>query len=156
MTRTVRFAALLALASALAGCFGPSDRRPGMWLAGDAAASLPEDWSFTDAVPEIAIEVRTPIGLPHSVTIWCASLDGQLYVGARDPETKHWPRWADRDPDVRLGIAGKLYAVRLAALDDEPTLERLRAAYAAKYSLPAPPEGTPQPPVRYWRVGPRS
>ncbi len=146
-------ALLLALlcAASLTACFGPSERRPGMWLSGEVA-SLPDDWSFTDADKEIAIQVSTPYLLPHSVTIWCAALDGALYVGARDPETKHWPGWVDREPNVRLGIAGKVYEVRLAPLDDAPTLERLKVAYGVKYALPAPAAGTPTPALRYWRV----
>ena len=156
MTRPLRPIAVLALALALAACFGPSERRPGMHLPGPVVATLPTDWSLTDAEKEIAIEVRGPLGLPHSVTIWCVSLDGALYLGARDPATKRWPGWADRDPDVRLGIAGRVYEVHLAPLDDVATVERVRTAYGAKYALPAPPAGAPVPPVRYWRVEPRS
>ena len=83
-------------------------------------------------------------------------------MGARDPETKRWPAWVDADPQVRLGIGGKVYEVALAPLDesaDAAELARLRAAYAVKYELPpAPPDAPPGsiPPTRYWRVGPRS
>ncbi len=149
-----RFALAFAVSSLLFGCFGPSDRRPGMHLSGSETA-FPADWSFADAHQEIAVEVSGLFGLPHSVTIWCASLDGALYVGARDPESKRWPARVDRDPNVRLRIGEDLYAVRLAPLAEEATLERLRAAYARKYALPAPVAGEPQPPVRYWRVEPR-
>jgi hypothetical protein len=135
-------------------CFGPSDRRPGMKLSG-RAADYPADWSFTDAHQEIAIEVSGFLGLPHSVTIWCASMDGDLYLGARDPESKRWPAWTDADPNVRLRIDGKLYDVRLTPLEDAATLERLRPVYAKKYDLPALPPGESPPPSRYWRVGPR-
>jgi hypothetical protein len=157
---TVLLPALLLLS-----CLDPSDRRPGTWLSGDVVASdqLPTDWSFTDANKEIAIEVATPYKIPHSVTIWCAALDGTLYVGARDPDTKNWPGWVDDDADVRLGIDGKVYEVQLeplmdTALSDSTTLDRLRAAYAKKYALPAQPADAPLgsiPPTRYWRVGPR-
>lgn len=151
-----------ALALSLSGCLDPSDRRPGTWLSGEVVADLPADWSFTDAHKEIAIEVATPYLVPHSVTIWCAALDGALYVGARDPETKRWPAWVDADPEVRLGIGGKVYEVALAPLDesaDAAELARLRTAYAVKYELPPAPADAPPgtvPPTRYWRVGPRS
>ena len=144
--------ALLSLA--LAGCIDPSDRRPGTRLSGEVAA-LPADWSFTDTIPEIAVEVSGFLGLPHSVTIWCASLDGALYLGAREPESKRWPAWADADPNVRLKVADAVYEVRVTPLEDATTLERLQAVYARKYSLPAPEPGTTPPPIRYWRVGPR-
>lgn len=151
--RTLAYA-LLALLM-LAGCIEPSDRRPGMRLSGDVA-DYPADWSFTDAHPEIAIEVRGFAGLPHSVTIWCAQQDGTLFVGARDPESKHWPAWADASPDVRLKVGAAIYEVRVTPENDAGTLDRVRLVYAAKYALPAPQPGdSPSPPVRYWRVGPR-
>jgi hypothetical protein len=158
---SLRTATTFLVALTLLACLDPSDRRPGTWLSGEVVAELPSDWSFTDANKEIAIEVPTPYLLPHSVTIWCAALDGALYVGARDPDTKRWPTWVDDDPEVRLGIGGKTYEVALAPLDesaDAPTLARLRAAYAVKYALPAVPADAPPgsiPPTRYWRVGPR-
>ena len=161
MIALIRTATVLLVTLTLTACLDPSDRRPGMWLSGEVVAELPADWSFSDAHKEIAIEVATPYLLPHSVTIWCAALDGALYVGARDPDTKRWPAWVDDDPEVRLGIGGKVYEVVLAPLDekaDAVTLERLRAAYALKYALPAVPAGGPPgaiPPTRYWRVGPR-
>ena len=161
MIRLLRTATVLFVALTLHACLDPSDRRPGTWLSGEVVADLPADWSFTDANKEIAIEVATPYLLPHSVTIWCAALDGALYVGARDPDTKRWPAWVDDDPNVRLGIGGKVYEVKLAPLDevaDAATLARLRAAYALKYALPAVPADAPPgaiPPTRYWRVGAR-
>ena len=154
MLRSIRLGALVALALAGAACFDPSGRRPGTRLSGEPAA-LPADWSFTDSEPEIAVEVSGFLGLPHSVTIWCASLDGALFIGARDPGSKRWPAWADADPNVRLGIDGRIYEVRLTPENDAGVLERLRPAYAAKYELPAPAPGEEPPPVRYWRVGPR-
>jgi hypothetical protein len=141
------------LAACLGGCLDPQDRRPGLWLQGQVAA-WPGNWSFTDAHREIAIEVRTPYFIPHSVTIWCASLDGQLVVGARAPETKRWPAWVERDPRVRLGIGGDIYEGQLARLDDPAQLDRVRKAYASKYQLEPPSEAAP--PVRYWLVEPRS
>jgi hypothetical protein len=154
MLRSLAFCALVTAAMAGAACFDPSERRPGTRLSG-APAALPADWSFTDSQQEIAVEVSGLLGLPHSVTIWCAALDGVLFIGARDPETKRWPAWADADPDVRLGIDGKTYEVRLTPENDPAVLERLRAVYAAKYELPAPAPGEKPPTVRYWRVGPR-
>jgi len=138
---------------AMSGCIDPKDQRPGLWLSGEVVESTPTDWGFTDARQEIAVEVATPYWIPHSVTIWCATVDGQLFVAARDPESKRWPGWVDEDPAVRLGIAGDIYETRLVPVNDAETLDRVRAAYRAKYELPeSPPEGGP--PVRYWRVEP--
>jgi hypothetical protein len=143
----------LAIATAVSGCIAPSDSRPGLWLMGEAAAT-PDDWSFSNAHREIAIEVHAPYLLPHSVTIWCATLEGQLYVGARNPESKHWPGWVERNPDVRLEIGGQIYEGRLARVEGPQQNGRIRRAYADKYDLAYPPPPG-SPPIRYWRVEPR-
>ncbi len=143
----------IAAAAVLVGCWSPADSRPGLHLAGDVATP-PSDWSFTRQYPEIALEVHTPYLVSHSVTIWCAAVGGQLYVGARAPETKRWPGYVDRDADVRLGIGEKIYEVRLTPLDDRDRIAQVRAAYASKYELPDPPPAA-SPPVRYWTVDPR-
>lgn len=149
-----RLGIALVLAIVVVACIPPRDRRPGLWLTGEAA-QFPSDWSFADEHREIAIEVRTPYLLAHSVTIWCRSMDGRLYVGARAPETKRWPGWVDRDPNVRLGIGEQVFAVRLVPLDDPEEIESLRGAYAEKYDVPYPPrEGSPG--SRYWAVEPRA
>jgi hypothetical protein len=155
MRRKTRLATAIAIATALAGCFGPEERRPGLHLRGEVAETLPSDWAFTNDHKEIAIEVRTPYLLSHSVTIWCAEVEGKLYVGARDPETKRWPGWADRDPHVRLRIGSRIFEVQLAPLEDEERVAQVRRAYAAKYDLPRAPAGE-GPPIRYWLVAPRS
>lgn len=144
----------IALALAASACFNPRDQRPGMRLRGEVADQPPADWSFANEHREIAIEVRTPYGLPHSVTIWCAADDGTLYVGARDPDEKWWPGWVEQDPSVRLLIGETIYEAKLARLDDPDQIARVRRAYAAKYQLPDTPPGE-GPPLRYWQVTPR-
>ncbi len=154
MRRLLRLGTVIVIAAVLAGCFGPKDRRPGMRLPGEVVASAPSDWTFTNAHREIAIEVHTPYLLPHSVIIWCAELDGELYLGARNPDTKRWPGWVDRDPNVRLRIGDQIYDVRLSVIDDADRIAQVRRAYVAKYDLPdPPPDGGP--PMHYWSVAPR-
>ncbi len=136
----------------LAGC-EPENRTPGLWLSG-TLQPFPDDWGFVQDHREIAIEVATPYFIPHSVTIWCAEVDGQLYVGAREPETKRWPGWADRNPNVRLGIGSQTFDVRLVPLEDRKRIGRIQSAYATKYDLP--PRSAESPPIRYWSVEARS
>lgn len=144
----------IALGSSLVACVEPKDQRPGLRLAGEVS-DFPDDWSFSDAHREIAIEVATPYFISHSVTIWCAALDDSLYVGARDPEQKNWPGWVARDPNVRLRIADRIFEGRLVLVEDATQIESIRAAYTKKYDLPdPPPEGSP--PIRFWRVEARS
>jgi hypothetical protein len=157
MRATLTSAVMVAFVLLAAGC-NPQDRRPGLWLTGESAA-WPGDWGFAADEKEIALEVSTPYLLPHSVTIWCATQGGTLYIGASAPESKRWPGWVDDDPDVRLGIAGQIYEARLTplgAVADEAEIARLREVYAAKYQLGAPVGGGAPPSARYWRVGPRA
>jgi hypothetical protein len=56
---------------------------------------------------------------------------------------------------VRLRIGDRIFEGRLAVVEDATQIESIRAAYTSKYDLPdPPPEGGP--PMRYWRVEPRS
>ena len=97
------------------------------------------------------MEVQTPYFIPHSVTIWCAQVDGKLFIGARDPESKNWPGWIDKNSDIRLQIDNDIYSVSASALSNEATLGTLGAAYAEKYSLPPPTDGAPSN-MRYWAI----
>lgn len=144
--------ALVVLASA---CLDPSDRRAGLRLSGEVVSDLPSDWSFSDAHPEIYVEVRTPYLLPHSVTIVCATLDGRLYVGARNPDTKNWVSYVDRDDEVRLKIGDQVYEVRLERVTEGDEVEAVVGGYARKYRRP-PGDPAKRPTVWYWRVLPRS
>ena len=148
--------AALALALLAAGCLQPLDRRPGFALRGELVESLPSDWSFANEHREIAVQVSTPYGLPHSVTIYCASSGGELFLGARDPETKRWPGWVDRRDRVRLAIGGKLYDVRLEPIREPDRLAVVSAAYRAKYELPPPTDTADRTrsSARYWVVRP--
>ncbi len=152
VTLTPRVGLGIAITIILAACFGPQDRRPGMRLPGEVAAT-PSDWSFTNDHPEIAIEVRTPYFLPHSVTIACGTLDGNLYVGARDPETKRWPGWVDDDPEVRLGIGDLVYEVKLVPITDAALIARIRRGTATKVDRSRLPNDLA---IRFWQVQPRS
>jgi hypothetical protein len=134
----------------LSGC-EPSDRTPGLWLRGEVVDPPPQDWSFTDAHKEIFVEVSTPYFLPHSVTIWCAHVHGQLFIGARDPETKNWPGWLDKNRDIRLKIGPHVYPISAADLSDDDTLQAIGTAYAEKYDL----DPAVKRDVRYWAIVPR-
>ena len=154
MHRILHASVAIVLAMGFVACIDPSDQRPGLWLSGDPMEAFPESWSFSNEHREIAIEVRTPHLVAHSVTIWCVVVDDQLYLGARNPEDKRWVGWVRRDPEVRLRIGDTIFDAKLAVLDDVNRTASVRSAYAEKYDLPAPTEGG-GPPMRYWRVGPR-
>lgn len=155
--------ALLGVSAALAAC-QPQDRRPGLWLSGEVVEGPVEDWSFTDAHPEIFVETRAPWLVPHSVTTVVAATDDAVYVPSLFrgeegwPEGKRWTRNVVRDPRVRLGIGGRLYPRRAVLVTDPAERERAFAAFAAKYPFwrelrEAPPEERPE--LVFLRMEPR-
>jgi len=145
-----RYLLIAGCALLLGGC-EPSDQRPGLWLSG-TPQPYPADWTFADQQKEIELQVGTPYLLPHSVTIWCATLDGDLYLAASRPEEKHWPGWVNEDPDVRLKIGDDLYEARLEPLQDPALIRQVTAVQSKKYGFDMPDGPTG---AWYWRVEPR-
>jgi hypothetical protein len=153
VARYAKYLGIVAAVVIVSAC-SPSDHTPGQWLRGNVVDTVPQDWTFTDEFKEIYVEVKTPYFIPHSVTIWCAQVDGKLFIGARDPETKNWPSWVDKNRDIRLKIGEDIYSVAAVDLTEEETLANVRSAYATKYDLSAPADGKPRK-VRYWSVAAR-
>ncbi len=151
MMRLTHLTIALVVALFAVGCIAPEDRRPGFRLPGEVTA-YPDDWSVVDAHPLIAVEVRTPYFLPHSVTITRGVQDGHLIIGARDPETKNWPGWVDDDPNVRLGIGDLVYEAKLVAISDPAEAARVRAQSLAQSGNAAALQDVP---IRFWKVAPR-
>ncbi|MBT70586.1 MAG: hypothetical protein CMQ15_00865 [Gammaproteobacteria bacterium] len=124
---------LLLFSFVLTAC-EPSDSRPGLWLSGEVEA-FPSDWSFSDDFELIAVQVDTPYGLPHSVTIWCVQVDGNLYIAARAPESKNWPGWVEKNPDIKLKFGDRVFEGRLQKLEDPDAIGPISTAYSIKYHL---------------------
>lgn len=142
----------LIVCACLLGACEPQDTEPGFWLSGELQTVFPDDWSFTSEYPEIFIEVATPYLLPHSVTIWCGEVAGDLYLAAGGPAEKNWPGWVDDEPKVKLQIGESLYPVVLVPMVDEAEIAPVRQAFAKKYNYTDPGAGGT---TRYWRVAPR-
>lgn len=117
----------------------PRERRPGLWLRGEAEATPVADWAFTDAHPNIYVETRTWYLVPHSVTVTCTALGGRLYLtsvfpaGARFPQDKAWTRDVARDPRVRLKIGNRVFDRRLVLVTDAAERDAALGAKARKY-----------------------
>ena len=152
------FAVCLALAVAGSACWlEPKEDRPGFGISGELTTEAVADWSFTDDIEEIAIETRPWYRLPHSVTIWCVSIDGELYVAADYPdypEESHWVSTVKRDPNVRLRIAGKIYERRLEFITDPEKMDSIDRAFGRKYHYDV--DEDPEMVTAYWRVVDRS
>src|ERR1700688_1420336 len=117
------------------GC-PPTDRSfscrvPGLWLKGDPVTTPVTDWSFTDQIPLIKIQTQTPFLLPHSVTIWCAVYNGNLYVTSY--RGRLWVEDIIRDPQVRLKIADQVFDRSLSVVSDSTEKEAVLQAKGKKY-----------------------
>jgi len=148
----------------LSGCgpWGPLGILAGGPFLGSARPA-PDDWSFTDAYPLIAVETRGP-WYRHTVTILCASDGGDLYLMARHAPRKKWVQNVMRDGRIRLEIGGELYAARAVRVTDPESGDAVARAVLRKYIgidaehahlLAGPPaEGDDRAEVWAFRVGP--
>jgi hypothetical protein len=129
---------LLLVVVSLTG-FEPRQRTPGLWLKGNLVATPVTDWSFTDQVSTVEVQTRTWYLFPHSVTTYCVSYNGQLYLdsfyppGVEYPHGRSWNENVARDPHVRLKIENNLYDVTLVHVTNPAEKAALRELKAKKY-----------------------
>ena len=109
----------------------------GPLVSGELHAGPEPDWSFTDDVVTIELQMEDP---PRSRTIWIGEHDGRLYVFAGYMGTavgrlwKQWPVQAERDGRAVLRIDGKRYERHLRRIESGPMLDGITASIADKYS----------------------
>lgn len=108
-----------------------SCRMPGLWLKGERVTTPVADWSFTDKIPRIMIQTQTPYLLPHSVTIWCAVYNGNLYVTSY--RGRQWVEDVIRDPRVRLKIGDQVFDRTLSIVNDPVEKAAVLQAKEKKY-----------------------
>lgn len=137
----------------------PRDRRAGLWLPGELVTTPVDDWSFTDAFPEIHLQTRTRYLIPHSVTVQCAQVEGRLYIASfhMGGPRRRWNQNVQRDPRVRLGIGNRLYDRTAIPLTDPTDIDTVFRAYAAKYPNWQRVSEQPleqRPTIYYWRIAP--
>lgn len=124
--RAVR-AGVAAAALALASCGGPLGPLAGGALSG-AGAEPPAAWG---ALPDtVQLEVRPAD--PYSVNVWAVGIGPHLYV-ATGPAGSTWSSRLQQEDRVRVRIAGAVYALRAAVVEDAQERERVVAAYLRKY-----------------------
>jgi hypothetical protein len=128
--------AVLVVALVSLGC-QPKDETPGLWLRGESVAQQADGWGCTDGIEEVFIETRPWYGIPHSTTIWCVELEGELYIGSYGDEKKAWEKNVARNPQAKLAIAGKLHEVTVAPVAERRQIEVLDGAYTQKYDMAA-------------------
>jgi len=108
-----------------------SCRAPGLWLKGELVTTPIKDWSFTDKIQTIKIQTQTPFLLPHSVAIWCAVYNDNLYVTSY--RGRMWVEDIIRDPHVRLKIAGQIYERTMSLVSDPEEKAAVLKAKWQKY-----------------------
>jgi hypothetical protein len=104
---------------------------PGLWIKGEPVTTPVADWSFTDNIQQIKIQTQTPFLLPHSVIIWCAVYNGNLYVTSY--RGRQWVENIVRDPHVRLKIGDKVFDRTLSIVDDPAEKGAVLQAKGRKY-----------------------
>ena len=121
-----------------------SCRIPGLWLRGNVVTAPVTDWSFTDKIADLRIQIRTAYLLPLSVTTDFATVNGQLYVectypaGVEYPHGRRWNEFIARDPHVRIKIGDQLFDGTLQLVTDPGEKQAVLDSKAKKY----PPGGT--------------
>ncbi|MCZ6620278.1 MAG: DUF2255 family protein [Gammaproteobacteria bacterium] len=145
---------LLAFVVSASAC-QPRDVTPGLWLSGEVVDGIVDDWAFTNDIEEIFIQTKTWYLLPHSTTIWCAEMNGELYIGSYADEKKRWENNIARNPAARLRIDGKLYDVKVTPVTSARATSEIDARYTDKYDMEEV-FGENLPKWWYYRVSQRS
>lgn len=90
---------------------GPFERLPGGRLVGSVIEAPILTWRFVEGAGPCQLETRPQY--PHSVTVNCWHVDGQLYVGCMNCQGKVWSHYVDQIPLARLKIGSEIYPVIL-------------------------------------------
>jgi hypothetical protein len=119
--------------------FEPRERSPGLWLSGEVVTTPVRDWSFTDEFEHLFVETRTWYFIPHSVTTYCTTYDGELYLTSTYPQAAEFPgnrSWNNnvvRDPHVRLKIGDRIYERQVFLVTDPAEKAAVLESKAEKY-----------------------
>lgn len=119
----------LLLMASLAACSEPFALLPGGELDG-ATAPVPGSWAFADEIDTVQLETRPDD--PYSVNIWAVGLGPALYVHA-GANRSTWVEHLEADPRARVRVAGSLYELSAARVEDQAEFDRFSDAYEKKY-----------------------
>jgi hypothetical protein len=126
------------VAAALLCACGPVGPIPGGQLSGELVTDPVSDWSFSDEFKNIRLE--TSLDDPYSVTLWCATNEGQLYIAAARGKESTWARNLVDDPRARVLIDGKLYERKAVHVTDSSEADAALRMFVAKYDFDMPSE----------------
>jgi hypothetical protein len=129
-------APLLAASFFFLACSGPLVMIPGGALSGEVKP-VPADWSFTDSVETLQLEVRPAD--PYSVNIWGVGVGDRLFIACGDRENR-WGTYIREDPEVRLRVSDSIYEMRAELVENDADREAVLAAMKKKYDFEPTPE----------------
>jgi len=123
---------------------GPSILFPGGELVSGRMHTGPDpDWSFTDAIPTIELQLNDPVS---SRLIYILESEGKIYVISGYMSTmlgrlwKHWAVEADEGNDLGvLRIGDTRYQRRLVRIEEGAVLDGVATKLLSKYSGMAKP-----------------
>ena len=120
---------------------GPSIIFPGGELvSGDLYSGSEPDWSFTDQISTIELQLMDPLS---SRLTFIYESDGKIYISCNYMSTalgRLWKHWAvqayEGDGKAIVRIDGVRYERQLVRVVEGPVLEGVAAKKVAKYRLP--------------------
>jgi hypothetical protein len=130
--------AILALMALSITGLDPNQRRAGLWLRGNVA-SFPADWTFADKHQTLLVETHPWYLIPHSVTIFFVTDNGNLYLhadyppGQKFPGGKSWTAAVAHNPRVRIKIGNQVFNGKAALVTDPTEFNSLFEAFRKKY-----------------------
>jgi hypothetical protein len=86
-----------------------------------------------EAVREVDIQTRGPVGEVRRTTIWPVVDDGAVFVRALRGTAGQWYREAVAHPDAEVRVEGEIVPIRVVIATDPESIERATTAYRRKY-----------------------
>ena len=119
----------------------PKGPRAGLWLTGNLVTTPVTDWTFTDNFPNVEVETHPWYMIAHSVTIFCTSYNGRLYLSSYYlpptppyPHSRKWNEAVASDPHARIKIGDNLYDRTLVYVTDDAEKAGVMASERKKYA----------------------
>lgn len=132
---------MLTLRAEKSSADGPSIVFPGGELvSGDLYTGPEPDWSFTNQVSTIELQLNDPVS---SRLIWILESEGKIYIASGYMTTtlgrlwKHWAVQADEgDGEAVLRIDDIRYERQIIRINEGPVLDGVAAKMGSKYRSP--------------------
>jgi hypothetical protein len=116
----------------------PNQRRPGLWLKGDVE-NFPADWAFANKYPTLMVETHPWYLIPHSVTIFFVTYQGDMYLhadyppGGKFPADKTWTSYVSRNPKVQIKLGNQVFDGKTVLVTDPAMYDALFETFRQKY-----------------------